>query len=252
MTMTPDQYVNSVLQRYAVNTSEARSAAEAIAPHIRAWAGSQLSNLTYSGSFAKGTGNDISTDIDLFISLRADTQASLKEIYGSLLQLAQSQGWSPRTQNVSIGITFSGRKIDLVPGRIQTGYQNVHSLFRRKADSWTQTNVKLHVDTVAKSARITEIRAIKLWRDLHGLSFPSFFLELSVIEALKGRSTITPASNVIRALNDLSANLTTRRITDPANTNNVVSGDLSAAEKTAVAKQAGISAGKPSWGEIIW
>lgn len=250
--MTGDQYVLSTLQRYAVNAVQARAAAEIVAPHLRTWAGGQLSDLTYSGSFAKGTGNAISTDVDLFISLRSETQETLKDIYNSLFNLAQSRGWSPRRQNVSIGISVSGKKVDLVPGRIQSGYQNYHSLYRRKADSWTQTNVKLHVDTVAKSGRITEIRAIKLWRDLHSLAFPSFYLELSVIAALKGRATVTPASNILHALNDIAANLTTRRIIDPANTNNVVSDDLTAAEKTAVATQARLSAAKKTWGEIIW
>lgn len=250
--MTPDQYVQSALQRYVVNRGQAQSLAERIAPSIRTWAGSQLSNLTYSGSYAKGTGNTISTDVDLFISLRADTQNSLKDIYGSLFNLAQSQGWSPRSQNVSIGISVSGRKIDLVPGRIQSGYQNYHSLYRRKADSWTQTNVKIHIDTVAKSGRVEEIRAIKLWRDLHNLAFSSFYLELSVIEALKGRSTNALASNVMHALNDLATNLSERRIIDPANSNNIISDDLSPIEKTAIENQARISAAKPNWGGIIW
>jgi len=250
--MTPDQYVQSALQRYVVNRGQAQSLAERIAPSIRTWAGSQLSNLTYSGSYAKGTGNTISTDVDLFISLRADTQNSLKDIYGSLFNLAQSQGWSPRSQNVSIGISVSGRKIDLVPGRIQSGYQNYHSLYRRKTDSWTQTNVKIHIDTVAKSGRVEEIRAIKLWRDLHNLAFSSFYLELIVIEALKGRSTNALASNVMHALNDLATNLSERRIIDPANSNNIISDDLSPIEKTAIENQARISAAKPNWGGIIW
>lgn len=250
--MTGDQYVLSVLQRYAVNPAQAQSAAGMVAPQLQAWAGGYLSNLAYSGSFAKGTGNTISTDIDIFISLRADPQVTLKQIYNSLFSLAQSQGWSPRRQNVSIGISVAGKKIDLVPGRIQSGYQNYHSLYRSKADSWTQTNVKLHIETVAGSNRVSEIRAIKLWRELHGLSFPSFYLELAVIAALKGRSTLTPASNILHALNDLAANLTTRRLVDPANTNNIVSDDLTAAEKAAVANQARISAAKPQWGQIIW
>lgn len=135
--MTGDQYVLSTLQRYAVNAVQARAAAEIVAPHLRTWAGGQLSDLTYSGSFAKGTGNAISTDVDLFISLRSETQETLKDIYNSLFNLAQSRGWSPRRQNVSIGISVSGKKVDLVPGRIQSGYQNYHSLYRRKADSWT-------------------------------------------------------------------------------------------------------------------
>ena len=166
--------------------------------------------------------------------------------------LANTNGWTPRKQNVSIGVTVAGKKIDLVPARIQSGYQNYHSLYRNKANTWTQTNIKLHVDTVAKSGRTTEIRAVKLWRDLHRLSFPSFYLELSVIEALKGRSTATPASNVLYALRDISSNLLTRRIIDPANTNNAISDDLTQAEKTAVATQARFSAAKKTWGEIIW
>lgn len=246
-----DQYIQSLLQRYAVNSFEAKALAGNIAPVLQSWAGSQLNDLTFSGSFAKGTGNSISTDFDIFISLRSDTEA-LSEIYQKLLSLATRQGWTPRQQNVSIGITLAGKKIDLVPGRVQSGYVNYHSLYSRRTGTWTQTNVKMHIDTVTKSGRVAEIRAIKLWRDRHGLSFPSFALELGVIDALKGRSTITLAENVMYTLRDLSANIETRRLVDPANTNNVVSDDMSAAEKAAIAKQAIISATKRTWGEIIW
>jgi len=250
--MTEDQYVESILQKYAVDISAAKGAANNAAPAITRWAGSQLASLEYSGSFAKGTANNISTDIDLFISLKADTGATLKEIYEALFVLANNQGWSPVRQNVSIRASVTGRKVDLVPGKIQAGYQNYHSLYKRKTDSWTQTNVKLHIDTVVKSGRTREIRAIKIWRTLHNLSFPSFYLELSVIEGLKGRSTNNLAANVLHALNDIGGNLATRRIIDPANTNNAVSDDLSAAEKTAVAGQAKASAGKQYWKDIIW
>jgi hypothetical protein len=247
-----DQYVLSLLQSYAVNAYEARALAEKIAPALQRWAGTQLNDLTYSGSFAKGTGNSISTDFDIFISLRSDTQASLSEIYQSLFSLAQQYSWTPRPQNVSIGITLAGKKIDLVPGRVQSGYVNYHSLYSRRTGTWTQTNVKMHIDTITKSGRVAEIRAIKLWRDRHGLSFPSFALELSVIEALRGRSTRTLADNVMHVLKDLAANVGARKLVDPSNTNNIVSDDMTAAEKAAVAKQAIASAAKRTWGEIIW
>ena len=97
-----------------------------------------------------------------------------------------------------------------------------------------------------------EIRAVKIWRNLHGLSFPSFYLELMVIEGLKGRSKTNLAENVLNALNFIGDNLATRRIIDPANTNNVISDDLSAMEKNTVARQAKLSAGKRRWEEIIW
>ena len=250
--MTGDQYVESVLQKYAVDISSAKGAANNAAPAIKTWAGSQLSSLEYSGSFAKGTANNISTDIDLFVSLKSDTQETLKQIYESLFTCASDQGWFPVRQNVSIGASVAGRKVDLVPGKIQAGYQNVHSLYKRKTDSWSQTNVKLHIDTVINSGRDKEIRAIKIWRNLHNLSFPSFYLELSVIDGLKGRSTNNLAGNVLHALNYIGDNLPTKRIVDPANTNNVISDDLLAAEKSAVARQAKTSAGKQYWKDIIW
>lgn len=250
--MTGDQYVTSILQKYAVNSAAAKGAAEAVAPAIRTWAGMQLADLAYSGSFAKGTGNNLSTDVDLFISLKTDTRQTLKEIFESLFSQAQQQGWSPIRQNVSIGISHSGMKLDLVPGKIQTGYQNYHSLYRRKTDGWTQTNVKLHIDTVSKSGRVNEIRAVKIWRNLHSLDFPSFFLELVVLEALKGKSTTNLAENVLSALRYIGNSLPTVRILDPANTNNLISDDMTQAEKFAVAAQAKASAGKQYWKDIIW
>ena len=252
MTGNQDQYVAGILQKCAVNVSAAKTAAESVAPAIWRWGGSQVSSLDYLGSFAKGTGNNISTDVDLFISLKSDTQENLKQIYESLFTCATNQGWSPVRQNVSIGISANGMKLDLVPGKIQAGYQNVHSLYKRKSDSWTQTNVKKHIDTVRNSGRTKEIRVIKIWRNLHSLSFPSFYLELAVIEGLKGRSKTNLAANVLHSLNYIGASLPTSRIVDPANTNNVISDDLTLAEKNAVARQAKASGGEQYWRDIIW
>lgn len=133
--MTGDQYLQSILQKYAVNTVAAQSAANAMAPAIQKWTGRYLSSLTYSGSFAKGTANNIGTDVDLFIFLSPDTPETLAQIYESLFNLATQQIWHPRAQNASVGVSYAGMKVDLVPGRIQTGYQNVHSLYKSKTDS---------------------------------------------------------------------------------------------------------------------
>ena len=235
-----------------MNPVVAKNAAEVLAPAIRAWAGIQLSSFSYSGSFAKGTANNLSTDVDLFISLKADTRETLKQIYDGLYIRATEQGWAPVRRNVSIGVSYGGVKLDLVPGKIQTGYQNYHSLYKRKTDGWTQTNVKLHIDAVSKAARGNEIRAVKIWRDLHGLPFPSFFLELVVMEALRGKSTNNLAQNVLTTLRYIGASLPTMRILDPANTNNLISDDMTQAEKTSVAAQARASAAMRDWKDIIW
>lgn len=253
--MTPDQYIETILAKYAVSrgpTSPAERLGAAVASPIRSWAGQQLNVLEYSGSYAKETGVRGISDVDVFISLKSDTSNALKDIYNSLHSLAQQQGWSPREQNVSVGVTINGTRGDLVPGKVQPGYQNYHSLYLRKRDSWTQTNVALHIDTVRNSGRLREIRAIKIWRFLRNLDFPSLYLELFVIQALSGRSRTALADNTLHALGTIGTSLTSTRIEDPANTNNVLSDELTDQEKQRVAGLAAQSAREQYWEKIIW
>ena len=129
--MTADQYVESVLAKYEVPrgpTSPAERLGAVVAGPLRTWAGEQLNALEYSGSYAKQTGVHGVSDVDAFISLKSDTTNTLKEIYNTLYSLAQRQGWSARQQNVSVGVTVNGTRGDLVPGKVQAGYQNYHSL----------------------------------------------------------------------------------------------------------------------------
>lgn len=253
--MTPDQYVESILAKYAVPRGEGSPAqlfGSVVAGPVRGWAGTQLNALEYSGSYAKETGVHGVSDVDVLISLKADTKNTLKELYDSLYLLAQKQGWSPRHQNVSVGVTVNGTRGDLVPGKVQAGYQNYHSLYLRKRDSWTQTNVALHADTVRASHRLREIRGVKIWRHLRGLDFPSLYLELFTIQSLSGRSSATLSENLLHALRTLATSLRSSRILDPANTNNVLSDELAQAEKDRIAKLAAQSAAEPNWGNIVW
>ena len=124
---------------------------------LTTWAGQQLSSLKQSGSSAKGTALKGIADFDIFISLKADTTNTLKEIYDILDSTFKAAGWATRRQNVSIGITHNNLKIDLVPSKIQSGYQNYHSIYSSKKDTWMQTNVDLHITKVKNSNRVNEI-----------------------------------------------------------------------------------------------
>ncbi len=253
--MTPDQYVEAILAKYNVPrgpTSPGEQLGAAVAGQLRTWAGQQLNALEYSGSYAKETGVHGISDVDVFISLKSDTTNTLKDIYDSLYSLAQKQGWSPRQQNVSVGVTVNGTRGDLVPGQVQAGYQNYHSLYLRKRDSWTQTNVALHVETVRNSGRLREIRAVKIWRFLHGFDFPSLYLELFTIQSLSGRPQSTLAENVFHALRTIGTSLASTRIVDPSNTNNVLSDELTKHEKERIAGLAAQSAQEQYWERIIW
>lgn len=251
--MSADAYLQSILFREAVDTglsSPVRGVIGSLRPAIVQWSGGYLADLSPSGSFAKGTANKSGTDIDVFVSLAHNTPETLKDIYTKLFQRMTEMGYKPKAQNVSINITVNGYDVDLVPAKRQDAYSQDHSLYRRKADTWTKTNVARHITYVSQSGRVSEARLIKLWRNQKGLDFPSFYLELSVINALSGKSG-SLSQNVWTVFQYLRDTFPVARIIDPANTNNIISDDLTAAEKGRVKAAAERALAAKTWGEII-
>jgi hypothetical protein len=253
--LTPDQYLASTLAKYAVPAgpgSLAMAAFAAVVPSVRAWANQYMNNIGPSGSFAKGTAVAGTTDIDIFVSIKNNVPENLQQIYESLFAYAQKQYWLPKKQNVSIRISYVGAAVDLVPGRLQANSSEVHSLYRNKVGSWTQTNIAAHIAKVRQSGRVPEIRAIKIWRKCHGLDFPSFYLELTVIKALSGKKIGDLSKNVWTVLEYLRDSFEAALVMDPANTNNWIDEDLTAAEKKRVADAAKRSLQARTWGEVLW
>ena len=254
---TADQYLQQILAKYTVDASQGTGRHQT-ALHIanklkNEWAGQHLRSIGFSGSIAKGTANSCANDIDLFIALEPTTPGSLSDIYSSLWQTAS--GWWPgqtRQQNVSIGVQVNGFHIDLVPGRLQQGYQIWYSLYRNKANTWCQTSIDQHIQLVAKSGRANEIRLVKLWRTLHRMEFPSFMLELAVIEALRGCWSGQLAINFSTALQWIAQNIRTVRLVDPANSNNIVSDDMTATEKKNLAVAATNALQQQTYSQLVW
>lgn len=250
--MTSDQYLRNTLNKYAVNTAAAQAAGQTIYPVIEKWSNGYMVKSEFSGSMSKGTAISLATDADIFISLSSITPGTLQDIYNSLYNAVIQSGYPGRKQNVSIGTTVNGHKIDLVPGRRQDQYSNNHSLYKSKAGSWTKTNINTHINQVTSSKRTDEIKLTKIWRGLHGLNFPSFYLELAVIDALKHSRVRDLSSNLWKVLGFLKDDFISKRYVDPANTNNVISDDLNLQEKRAIAAKASESRSESNWNRIVW
>lgn len=251
--MAADQYVASVIKKKKgrpVSYYDPR--VTNIKNIIKAWAGECLSDIKLSGSCAKDTAIKGVADCDLFISLASSTNLSLSEIYNSLEATVKAKGYKTRRQNVSIGIKCDDLDVDLVPGRILSGYKNFHSLYSSKKDSWLQTNIDLHVNTVVNSGRQDEIVATKIWRELHALSFPSIYIELTVLQALKYKNKYQVSTNFWTVLEFLASGFVSNKIIDPANTNNVISDMMSKSEKEIIQKKAATTLKASKWEDVIW
>jgi hypothetical protein len=252
--VSADDYLESILRKYAVNPSPAVGAANLLAPLLRDWAGSFLIDIQFSGSYAKGTAISLGTDIDLFLSL--DSNQPVKDLYWSLFHYCEKALQRPQVQNVSLRIQSQGINVDLVPGRrrpgASTGHTTDHTIYQRKKDSWVQTNIAEHIRVVCTSGCAAEIRAVKIWRELHHLDFPSFYPELTVIAALNDNRSRSVSERVFSILGYLAQEFRDARVLDPANTNNVISDDLSIEEKRVIAVAAEKCVVMRSWEQIVW
>lgn len=154
---------------------------------------------------------------------------------------------------MSIGLNYTGLKIDLVAGVKHHALGFDHSVWKRKAKTWTKTNIDGHINLVKNSGRVFDIKVVKIWRKLNGLDFPSFYLELSVIEALKGTGLLgsSPSENFVKVMNYLVNNFENKSIKDPYNQNNEVSDELTIIEKQKI-KNLAKKTLAGNWDQAIW
>ncbi|MBO5737841.1 nucleotidyltransferase [bacterium] len=255
--MTENQYLLNIINEYIASQNSdsiIRTQLYSLLNEIQLWANGYLLDIITSGSRAKGTAIKGSSDIDFLISLSSSTPNTLAEIYNLLYDWLVSKNFQVRKQNVSLGITYKGYNVDLVPAKKYQGNTNYHSLYCRRRNSWMQTNIQQHINYVINSGRINEIKIIKIWAKLHNLVFPSIYLEHIVIEALKNKNKGNNflGRNVMFVFQYIIDNLLKARIIDISNTNNIISDDLTQNEKLAIVNKAKDSKQQAYWEKIVW
>ena len=249
-----DAYFRDVLNKYSKeeqHSSKIETTKLALESVIRPWAGDCLKEIKLSGSFAKNTQTSLTTDFDLFVSLNSTTQQTPKEIFQLLLSKLQKH-YEAKAQNVSIRLQTNGHDVDIVPAKNQPGNTNDHWLYSNKKEGIIQTNIHKHINHVRDSNKTDEIKITKIWAKLHKLEFPSFYIELAVIESLKYKETGKYDPNFQRILEFLAEEFTDKRFVDPANTNNIISELLTQEEKKLIAQKAKEGFNAKTWGGVIW
>jgi predicted nucleotidyltransferase len=255
--MTANAYLLSVIRQNSVpigQGSYAYKAAQKVVPIVRKWANVYLRAIRMSGSYAKNTAIKGRTDIDIFVSLKSNTKETLAEIFDLLYRWMVNSGYkNARKQNVSVHINQAGVDVDIVPGIKFPGITEDHWLYVKKSGSERiKTNINRHILYVRNSRRINEIKAIKIWCKNHHIDFPSFYLELAVIQAVRGKIVNRIADNVWSVFDYLTTGFVNARFVDPANSNNIISDELTLTEKRNIAKIAAESMRKQYWEDILW
>jgi len=207
----------------------------------------------YAGSFGKKTMIRESFDLDIVIYWPHDYGYSLKDISDAVGNILKKNWKFVNPKTVAWELPFEGGfHIDVVPGRAIDGTFKYANLYRRDKDSSFQTSIKVHIDTVRDSGRRDVIRLMKLWRTKQAVPFKkSLALELMTINGCKGTLTDAIEKQLIAALAHVRDSIMTARIVDPANTNNVLSEEISLVERSKIRAAADSALKAQYWSQVL-
>jgi len=250
--VSPDLYVLEVVSKYNVPTAPALKASQDFADVIRGWTRRYLLAQVVTGSYAKGTRVKGGTDIDLVLSVGPRTPGTMNKIYDNLFSYMRAKGYKAQRRCVSVSVVTEGFKLDLIPARVQWGTSGNHEIYVTASDKTQVVNFNDQTKYVRDSKWTKEIRALKIWRNLRGLDFPSYLLELIVLQSLANAEPQSHARNLISVLKHVGQHIEDKPIMDPTNTHNAVSDCLNADKKRAVALAARQSVEQTDLRKIIW
>ena len=255
--LTVDQYAASIVEKYRVipdTTSASHRAADEVIPILKQWGQQHVLGLTLSGAYAKSTAITLCSDVDILMALSPVQGMEMKTIFWNLFKYLSDQDLHPHTRNVCIRLRSSGLNVDVIPAcRDHDASGNLRlNLFNKRSGRAVSTDIAGHIHLVASSGRQAEICALKIWSARMSLDFPSLYLESSVLHALSTDRFGQLADNVLTVLRYLSHRFEQAIVPDPANADNILSNDLSAKDKKAIATVARDALYDENWKKILW
>lgn len=251
--MTNQEYLESLLNGQRLSKTELDNLQT-----LRARVETVLSILSgsprfyYAGSYGKDTIIRESYDLDIVAYWPSDCGYSLKDIFDGVGTVIRKQWANAYPKTVAWEIPFQGGfHIDVVPGRALDNTFKYANLYRRDKDSSLKTSIKVHIDTIRDSGRREAIRLMKLWKARKKIPFKTFVLELMTIDGCKGQSLSELEPQLNAAFQYIRDNIVSARIVDPANSNNVISDDISYADKLTIKAAAQAAIDARSWRDVF-
>ena len=252
--MSSDQYLRGLLAQQDLPSAELLAL-----QNMRDQIQSQLSTLAgsprfyYAGSYGKKTIIRARYDLDIVMYWPSTVTYTIKGIYDAVGGVLKNHWKYVNSKTVSWELPFQGGfHIDIVPGRALDPQFREANLYRTDTGTTLKTSLKTHIDTVKGSGRRDVIRLMKLWRERRAVPFKkSFLLEMMTIEGCRGQRFDDLGAQVQASLIHIRDNILPCNVRDPANTNNSLSDDLTAAQRLAIRNAANAAAQATSWATVF-
>ncbi|RYE49201.1 MAG: hypothetical protein EOP24_01855 [Hyphomicrobiales bacterium] len=253
-TVSASDYLRDILDREMI-TREAMAELTRVEGKItalcRAWGSHHIVDITPGGGFEKSMANCSGVSIDYVVWIHAQSERRIPDIYESMFSAFQRLGLAPVRRDVTLALNLGPMVVDLLPAKRLSMISDIHEIYSTRRAAAITTNLHQHVLDSHDAGWHDEVRILKLWRDQNGLDFPSYYLELATLAALRRRPAGALADNVWAALGFFERLLVPRAMLDPANAANIVSDELTAAQKRSIALAAAAARSGRPWSEIV-
>ncbi len=206
----------------------------------------------YGGSYKKETMIKAAYDLDVVIHWRPDFGYDLESLY-ELTRRTLQQNWrNVRQKRFGWQIHFDGDfHIDVIPGKFSSTDGRYAYLFNSDRQGRFQTSIQIQSEFVLDSRRQDAIRLMKLWKVRKDVPIKSFILEQLVIKGCSGLSREFLEPQLSDALKFIADNILSIRLEDPANSNNIITEDLTIEQKYRIRNLAIDGLNARNWGEVF-
>jgi len=252
--MTPHEYLVEVLGAQEMREQDLR-AIRSLREELTSYLGRQLGSgprIYYGGSYGKDTMIREAFDLDLVVYYPHTDSSSLAQIFGTVHRALVNGNYEVHPQTVALRLPYQAEfHVDVVPGRALDASFLYATLYKNsQPPSTLQTSLKKHVDAVRKSELRQIVRLLKIWRLRNRVPLKSFALEILAARALAGQFRHDYSKALLATLQFMARELSTVRLEDPANRNNVL--DVTFHDRAGAAEIAARSIAAQSWNQIIW
>lgn len=253
-TVSASDYLRDILAREAVTREAGNDSSPIdgkIAALCHAWGNRDIVDVTPGGGFEKSLANRSGISVDYVVWIHAQSERRIRELYESMFSAFQRLGLAPIRRDVTLALNLGHMVVDLLPAKRLSMISDIHEIYSTRRGVAITTNLHQHVLDSHDAGRQEEVRVLKLWRDQNQLDFPSYYLELATQAALRRRPVGALADNVWTVLGFFERLLVPRAMLDPANAANIVSDELTGAQKRSIALAAAAARSGRAWSEIV-
>ena len=206
----------------------------------------------YGGSYGKGTMIREAFDLDLVVYYPHTEVATLGAVYGTVHNALIKTGYTVEPKTVALRLPYRAAfHVDVVPGKAHDSTFRYATLFKNTTPvSSLQTSLKVHIEEVKATGLAPIVRLLKVWRLRHNVPLTTFALEIVARRALSGQRRDDYAEALRVVWRFMQSSLSTARLVDPANTNNIL--ELSATDRLLAVQQASNALNAQLWNDIVW